>query len=74
MPYEEILEKIQKAKALADSKKAALVTGREHEPPKKSDDKTAGELEYRDAVQYCSNPADLALDGHTFLDVLMSWW
>ena len=74
MPYEEILEKIQKAKALADSKKAALVTGREHEPPKKSDDKTAGDLEYRDSVQDWAKPSDLAPDGETFLDLFTSRW
>ncbi|SVD91884.1 uncharacterized protein METZ01_LOCUS444738, partial [marine metagenome] len=61
------MEKIQKAKALADSRKVALVTERQHEPPKKSDDKTAGDLEYRDSVQDWTKPSDLAPDGETFL-------
>lgn len=74
MSYEQILEKIQKAKALADSKKAALVTGREHEPPKKSDVKTARDLEYRDSVQDWAKPSDLAPDGETFLDLFTSRW
>ena len=74
MSYEEILEKIQKAKVLADSKKAALVTGREHEPPQKSDVETAGDLEYRDSVQDWAKPSDLAPDGETFLDLFTSRW
>ena len=74
MSYEQILEKIQKAKALADSKKTALVTGREHEPPQKSDDKIAGDLEYRDSVQDWAKPSDLAPDGETFLDLFTSRW
>ena len=74
MSYEQILEKIQKAKALADSKKAALVTGREHELPKKSDVKTARDFEYRDSVQDWAKPSDLAPDGETFLDLFTSRW
>ena len=74
MPYGEILEKIQKAKALADSKKAALVTGREHEPPKKSDAKTVGDSDYRDSVQDWTKPSDLAPDGETLLDLFTRRW
>ena len=51
MSYEEILEKIQKARALADSRKEALATGKELDPPKKPDaGKSEGDLKYRDSV------------------------
>ena len=75
MSYEEILEKIQKARALADSRKEALATGKELDPPKKPDaKKSEGDLKYRDSVQEWTKPSDLAPDGKTFLDLFTSRW
>jgi len=75
MSYEEILEKIQKARALADSRKEALATGKELDPPQKPDaGKSEGDLKYRDSVQEWTKPSDLAPDGKTFLDLFTSRW
>ena len=78
MSYEEILEKIKKAKALADSKKAqAGIQGKEvsklEKIPKAKDSKPSSH-QYRSVVEDWSKPADLAPDGKTFLDLFTSRW
>ncbi|MFL2941289.1 MAG: hypothetical protein ACJZ2N_00610 [Candidatus Poseidoniales archaeon] len=75
MSYEEILERIQKAKALADSKKRKFDRGEKIEPPAKVETKKEdNNLQYRSSVQEWEKPADLAPDGKTFLDLFTSRW
>ena len=75
MSYEEILERIQKAKALADSKKRKFDRGEKIEPPAKIETKKEdNNLQYRSSVQEWEKPADLAPDGKTFLDLFTSRW
>ena len=81
MPYEEILEKIKKAKALAESKKTAHLAGKPI-PVLKPDDSSAQKVvqdakpsdNHRDSVQQWRKPRDLAPDGKTFLDLFTSRW
>jgi len=78
MSYEEILEKIKKAKALADSKKMGVgiqdkdISKLEKIP--KAKDATPSNHQYREVVEDWSKPADLAPDGKTFLDLFTSRW
>ena len=81
MSYEEILEKIKKARDLAESKKKAHLAGEEipvsssKAPPKEeivSEDKSL--TGHRASVQQWRKPSDLAPDGKTFLDLFTSRW
>ena len=75
MSYEEILEKIQKAKALADSKMSSFSKGEKIDLPEKLDiKKSSDNLAYRSSVQDWEKPSDLAPDGKTFLDLFTSRW
>ena len=78
MSYEEILEKIRKAKALAESKKVKSDVEWEDNPKKdtipKSKNTTSSNHEYREVVEDWSQPEDLAPDGETFLDLFTSRW
>ena len=78
MSYEEILEKIRKAKALAESKKVKSDVEWEDKPQKdiipKSNDATPSNHQYREVVEDWSQPEDLAPDGETFLDLFTSRW
>ena len=78
MSYEEILEKIRKAKALAESKKTKSDVEWEDKPQKdiipKSKNTTSSNHEYREVVEDWSQPEDLAPDGKTFLDLFTSRW
>ena len=73
MSYDEILEKIKKARLIADSRKVQFSTGqlKPSEPEKVSESKSSNppNLEYRTAVKDWSQPTDLAPDGKTFLDL-----
>ena len=78
MSYEEILEKIKQAKALADSKKIeAGIQDKDisklEKIPKAKDPKPS-KHQYREVVEDWSKPADLAPDGKTFLDLFTSRW
>ena len=78
MSYEEILEKINKAKALAASKKVeAGIQDKDitklGKIPKVQDPKPSNH-QYRSVVEDWSRPADLAPDGKTFLDLFTSRW
>ena len=81
MPYEEILEKIKKAKALAESKKTAHLAGKpipvlkpEDLPEQEGAQDTKPSDNHRDSVQQWRKPRDLAPDGKTFLDLFTSRW
>ena len=78
MSYEEILEKIRKAKALADSKKAGSHTDNtdasKSDKISRSKDSEASSHQYRAVVEDWSKPEDLAPDGKTFLDLFTSRW
>ena len=78
MSYEEILEKIRKAKALADSKKAGSRTDNtdasKSDKISRSKDPEASSHQYRAVVEDWSKPEDLAPDGKTFLDLFTSRW
>ncbi len=78
MSYEEILEKIRKAKALAESKKVKADVEWGDKPQKdiipKSNDATPSNHQYREVVEDWSQPEDLAPDGETFLDLFTSRW
>mgnify|MGYP001395481232 FL=1 len=78
MSYEEILEKIRKAKALADSKRTGSPAKKKDisQPDKipKSKDSKPSNREYREVVEDWSQPEDLAPDGKTFLDLFTSRW
>ena len=78
MSYEEILEKIRKAKALAESKKVKVDVEWEDKPQNdiipKSNDATPSNHQYRKIVEDWSQPEDLAPDGVTFLDLFTSRW
>jgi len=81
MSYEEILEKIKKARELAESKKKAHLAGEEipvksSKTPSKEEIFSADEslTDYRDSVQQWRKPSDLAPDGKTFLDLFTSRW
>ena len=81
MSYEEILEKIKKARVLAESKKKAHLAGEEipvisSKTPSKEeivweDDSLT---DHRASVQQWRKPSDLAPDGKTFLDLFTSRW
>ena len=78
MSYEEILEKINKAKALAASKKVeAGIQDKDikklEKIPKAQDPKPSNH-QYRSVVEDWSKPSDLAPDGKTFLDLFTSRW
>ena len=78
MSYEEILEKINKAKALAASKKVeAGIQDKDikklEKIPKAQDPKPSNH-QYRSVVEDWSKPSDLAPDGKTFLDLFPSRW
>ena len=78
MSYEEIFEKIRKAKALAESKKTKSDVEWEDKPQKdtipKSKNTISSNHEYREVVEDWSQPEDLAPDGKTFLDLFTSRW
>ena len=78
MSYEEILEKIRKAKALADSKRTGSSAKKKDisQPDKipKSKDSKPSNHQYREVVEDWSKPEDLAPDGKTFLDLFTSRW
>ena len=72
MSYDDILAKIKKARALADSKKTAHLAG---DPiPEATSTSTKKEDSHRASVQQWRKPRDLAPDGKTFLDLFTSRW
>lgn len=78
MSYEEILEKIRKAKALAETKKVKADVEREDKSQSdiipKSNDASPSNHQHRKIVEDWSQPEDLAPDGVTFLDLFTSRW